>query len=508
MSQIDPRHTDPPEAGVTAPAADGVLCPSSIASALAARLPPSWLPELCAVVGEANVLQQPADLWAYCRDRSPYAMFNVRNARVPATLPAAVAHPGSVAEVSAILRLSRRRGIAVIPFGAGSGVMGGALPIAHELVVDLKRLNGLLAIDEVDGTATVQAGMNGGQFEAALNARGFTSGHYPQSLHMSTVGGWAACRSAGQSSTRYGKFEDMVLGFEVVLPDGELLRIRPAPGRAVGPGLQDLFLGSEGALGIITEVTLRLWRLPEARHGVVLAFPTLESGLDTLRRAMQSELRPSVARLYDQEESAQRTSGTPPFDSHRLLAILEFSGSSRLAALERDLTLEIARSAGAVEADNRLYLEWLKHRYVSYSTPWYARGYFNDTIEVTGRWSVLPLMYAAMRESIAAIAPDAHFGVHWSHFYPEGACQYMTLRLPPMPDERALAQMRRAWDAIVQECHRQGGSMSHHHGVGLFRAQWMRAEHGSGLDIIAALKRHLDPDQLLLPGKLGLDDPL
>ena len=175
-----------------------------------------------------------------------------------------------------------------------------------------------------------------------------------QSLHMSTVGGWAACRSAGQSSTRYGKFEDMVLGLEVVLPDGELLRIRPAPGRAVGPGVQDLFIGSEGAFGIITEVTLRLWRLPEARHGVVLAFRELEAGLETLRRVMQSELRPAVARLYDQEESGQRTSGTAPFDSHPFLGILEFCGPARLAAVERDLTLEIARSRGAVQADERL----------------------------------------------------------------------------------------------------------------------------------------------------------
>jgi alkyldihydroxyacetonephosphate synthase len=505
MRQFEPGGPDPLEDGDDARQPGWTLRASTIPDAAASHVAPPWLPELRGIVGEEHVLHRTADLWAYCRDRSPYAIFNVRNSRVPATLPSAIACPADAAELAAIVRLSRSRRIALIPFGAGSGVMGGALPIAKELVIDLKRLNALVALDEKDGTATVQAGMNGGQFEAALNARGYTSGHLPQSLHMSTVGGWAACRSAGQSSTRYGKFEDMVIGLEVVLPDGELLEIRPAPGRAVGPGLLDLFLGSEGVFGIITRVTVRIWRLPEARHGAVLAFPSLESGLETLRMAMQAELRPAVARLYDQKESEQRTSGTPPFDSHPFLAILEFCGPARLAAVERDLVLDLARSAGALQSDERPYLEWLKQRYLSYSTPWYARDYFNDTIEVSGRWSVLPRMHTAMHDAVMSIAPDAHFGVHWSHFYPEGACQYMTLRLPPMPDEQAVEKMHRMWDAILKECHRQGGSMSHHHGVGLFRAQWMRAEHGAGFDLLAALKRQLDPDNLLLPGKLGLD---
>ncbi len=141
---------------------------------------------------------------------------------------------GYRSELAALLAFARARAIPVIPFGGGSGVLGGTLPVAHELVIDLKRLNRVLDLDETNCTVTVQAGMNGGQFEDALNARGFTSGHLPQSLHMSTVGGWAACRSAGQNSTRYGKIEDMILGLEVVLPDGRLLR--PARRHGTRPG--------------------------------------------------------------------------------------------------------------------------------------------------------------------------------------------------------------------------------------------------------------------------------
>jgi alkyldihydroxyacetonephosphate synthase len=478
---------------------------STIAACQRQATAPAWLAALRTIVGDANVLLDTASLWAYCRDRSPYAIFHVRNSRVPATLPTAVACPGSVGELADVVRLSRQQGIPVLPFGAGSGVVGGALPVARELVIDLKRLNRLVDLNEVDGTATVQAGMNGGQFEAALNARGYTCQHLPQSLHMSTVGGWAACRSAGQSSTRYGKIEDMVLGLEVVLPDGTLFKVRPAARRAVGPGVQELFIGSEGVFGIISELTLRVWRLPEARHGVVIAFSGLEAGLAAFREIMQSELRPAVARLYDAEESHQRTGGDAPFRERPILAILEFCGPARLAALERDLALAICAAAGGLQTDDNLYRNWLQHRYTSYSTPWHARDYFNDTIEITARWSALPGMIQSMREAVRRVAPDAYFSMHWSHFYTDGACQYMTLRLPPMPDEPALRTMRALWDAVTHECHRLGGSMSHHHGVGLFRAPWMKAEHGAaGFDLLRALKHHLDPQSLFLPGKLGL----
>jgi alkyldihydroxyacetonephosphate synthase len=503
-TRLQPTDGDRQRAGDHLGAASCPVAPTTIAEAARDRPSPAWLPELCAIVGRQHVLLETAERWSYCRDRSPYALFNVRNSRVPATLPTAVACPGTVAELVDVVRLSRRDGVPVIPFGAGSGVLGGALPIAHELVIDLKRLNNLLELNEIDGTATVQAGMNGGQFEAALNARGFTSGHLPQSLYMSTVGGWAACRSAGQSSTRYGKIEDMVLGLEAVLPDGQRLRVRPAARRSVGPSLQDLLVGSEGVFGVITELTLRVWRLPEARHPLVLGFPSLEAGLDALRKVMQSELRPAIARLYDHEESQQRTRGQGPFASHPFLAMLEFCGSARLAGMERDLALEICHAAGAIRADETPYHEWQKNRYTSYSTPWHARDYFNDTIEVTGSWSALPGMYESMRAAVRAVAPEAHFGTHWSHFYPDGACQYMTLRLPPMPDERAFSTMRQLWDTVVRECHRLGGSMSHHHGVGLFRGPWMHAEHGAGLELMQALKDHLDPEALFLPGKLGL----
>jgi alkyldihydroxyacetonephosphate synthase len=465
---------------------------------------PDWIDDLVALVGADQVLTAVPDLWVYARDRVPYATFHIRDGQLPATLPSAVVCPASAQALAQVVRLARQRGIPLIPFGAGSGVLGGALPLARELVVDLKRLNQVIALNETDASVTVQAGMNGGQFEDWLNQRGFTCGHLPQSLYMSTVGGWAACRGAGQNSTRFGKIEDMVLGLAAVLPDGRELRIRPVARRAVGPSLKDLMVGSEGAFGIISELTLRVWRLPQARQGVVLGFPSLSAGLTALREIMQAELRPAVVRLYDEEESRQRGTAAGIGAALPFLAVLEFCGSPRLMAVERDLALEIVAAQGGVQIDGEPYRHWAAHRFESYSALWQSRDHFMDTIEVTAGWSQLEALHERIGTGLRALVPGLHFGTHWSHVYPEGACQYMTLRLPPMETATALRLHRQAWDLAQRACLELGGSISHHHGVGVFRNPWLREELGVGLEMLQALKDHLDPDNLFLPGKLAL----
>lgn len=476
----------------------------SLHDAARSHVRPDWIDAFASVVGVDHVLTAIPDLWAYARDRLPYATFHIRSGQLPGTLPSAVVCPGDADELARVVRLARERRIPLIPFGAGSGVLGGTVPLAHELVVDLKRLNEVIAFNETDASVTVQAGMNGGQFEAWLNQRGYTCGHLPQSLYMSTVGGWAACRGAGQNSTRYGKIEDIVLGLAAVLPDGRELRVRPVARRAVGPSLKDVLVGSEGAFGIITELTLRVWRLPETRHGLVFGFPTLQAGLDTLREIMQCELRPAVVRLYDMEESRQRGTSVGISPALPYLVVLEFSGSTRLADLETDLALEIAVAQAGVPLDDAPYQHWKTHRYESYSPQWQSRGFFMDTIEITASWSQIPAMYERIRREVLALDPGMYFGTHWSHVYPEGACQYMTLRLPQMDTAVAIRLHREAWHMAQQACLDLGGSISHHHGVGVFRNPWLRKELGAGLDLLQGLKDYLDPDNLFVPGKLAL----
>lgn len=469
------------------------------------ELPEPALRALHDIVGPAWVFDRLTDRLAYCRDRLPWGTYRLREGWLPASLPSAVVMPGDAEELRRLVLCANALGLALIPFGAGSGVLGGAVPLGREVMVDLKRLNRLRHLDETDGTVTVEAGMNGAQFEDALRARGWTCGHLPQSIAMSTVGGWASCRGAGQASSRYGKIEDMVLGLRGVLPDGRPVEVRPVARRSVGPSIKDLLVGAEGTLGFITELTLRVWRQPAFEQGVVLAFPDHEAGLQALRRIMQAELRPQVARLYDEEESRARTQDVAGFDSRRpVLCILKFSGLERLARLEAELACDIAAECGAAPAGHEPLQHWEQTRYQSYSTRWQTDGHHMDTIEITGPWSRLPQMYHRMRAAVLGLAPGAFFGAHWSHVYPEGACQYMTLRLPPMEHARALDLHGQAWAQVQSLCLELGGSVAHHHGAGWFRTPWLREELGTGHALLQALKDAVDPRNVCNPGKLGL----
>jgi alkyldihydroxyacetonephosphate synthase len=219
---------------------------------------------------------------------------------------------------------------------------------------------------------------------------------------------------------------------------------------------------------------------------------------------MQSELRPAVVRLYDEVETASRAAGDEAFRTHPVLCILVFCGLARLAAVEQDLAAQIAARHGCIRATGAAHSHWDAARYSSYSPQLQASGHYVDTIEIAAPWSVLPAMYRRMREAARALHPQMHFGAHWSHAYPEGACQYMTLRLPPMPEAPALALHRQAWAQIEALALELGGSISHHHGVGWFRNEWIRAELNVGLDLLQAMKDAIDPDNLLNPGKLGM----
>ena len=460
-----------------------------------------------AIVGEAYFLSSEAERYAYARDRLPYGLFKLRAGDLPGTLPSAIVIPADEAQLVEIVKLARREKIRLIPFGAGSGVLGGAIAICGEVIVDLKRMNKLLELNETDCTVTVQAGMNGGHLEEQLAARGYTANHLPQSIFMSTVGGWAACRGAGQVSSRYGKIEDIVVGLKAVLPDGRRLEVRPVARRAVGPSIKDLWVGSEGVFGFMTELTLRVGHKPEVQKGVTLAFPSLQHAMDAMREIAQAEGRPSVMRLYDEEESRQRTEGMAVFGQKPILAILQFAGPQVLAQAEEALALKICAAHGASVTTNEPYDHWQLARYQSYSIKWQTADYYMDTVEITGSWTALPQMYERMRAAILGLQPGAYFGAHWSHIYPEGACQYMTLRLPPQPQEQALALHHKAWDLLQSICLELGGSIAHHHGVGIFRNEWLRAELNTGMDMLQILKDGIDPDNLVNPGKVGLRVP-
>ncbi|HVT42281.1 MAG TPA: FAD-binding oxidoreductase, partial [Acidimicrobiales bacterium] len=308
----------------------------------------------------ATVLDDPAARAEAGRDWWPLAIGWAAEGGVPQR-PAAVVRPHSTGEVSAVLAACNEAGVPVTAAAGRSGVCGGSIPVHGGIALDMTSLDGLRHVDETSLVADVRAGTFGPDLERALGAvgSGYTLGHWPQSMDLSTVGGWLACRGAGQYSTRYGKIEDMVVGLEVVLADGRVVRTEGAgPRAATGPNLTQLFVGSEGTLGVITEARLRIHPLPPAQERRAFGFSSFAAGLDACRRILRRGATPAVLRLYDQTESGRN------FDQPdtNVLIVLDETDPGLLAATLATVDAECTSAAGATPLDHALVERWLGHR--------------------------------------------------------------------------------------------------------------------------------------------------
>lgn len=403
--------------------------------------------------------------------------------------------PRSTDEVVEVVRRCAAEGVPIVPAGGRSGVNGGTRPVHGGVVVDLTELAGIVSIDDESLLVEVRPGTNGEAFETELRRHGYTCGHWPQSMAISTVGGWVACRGAGQLSTRYGKIEDMVAGVEVVLADGTVVRTGGAPRAAVGPDLTQVFVGSEGTLGIVTSVVLRVHPLPAGEWRAAYAFASFEAGLDACRRILRAGGRPAVLRLYDAVEG-ERNFGTG--DVHPLL-VLDEAHPAEVAATE---AIVVEACAGAVPLDVGLVQRWLDHRNdVSALHALIERGVTLDTMEVAGPWAALPDVYTHCLAALQDVPGMLSVSAHQSHAYLDGACLYFTFA--GTRDDRDAFYVE-AWDAGQRAALDAGASLSHHHGVGMNRARFVPQALGAGLGVLEALKAALDPQGILNPGKLGL----
>ena len=411
-----------------------------------------------------------------------------------------VVRPTSTDEVAELLRRCSAVRTPVTAAGGRSGVNGGTLPVHGGVVLDTTAMAGITSVDDESLLVEVRPGTFGDAFEEELRSvHGLTCGHWPQSMALSTVGGWVACRGAGQLSTRYGKIEDMVAGLEVVLADGRVVRTGGFPRAAVGPDLTQLFVGSEGTLGVITSVLLRVRPVPPSEWRGAWAFPSFEAGLDACRRILRAGGRPAVLRLYDAIEG-ERNFGTGP-DVHPLL-VLDEASAPEVAATEATVT---EACAGAEPLDVGLVERWLGHRNdVSALHTLIGRGVTLDTMEVSGPWAALPDIYSRCVAALAAVPGMVNASAHQSHAYVDGACLYFTFA--GVRDDRDAFYVE-AWDAAQRTALDAGASLSHHHGVGLNRSRFVGQALGAGLDVLQAVKDALDPAGILNPGKLGLRSP-
>jgi alkyldihydroxyacetonephosphate synthase len=460
------------------------------------------LDELRAELGEDRVLIELEVLEQLGRDTWPLRLAQAVLGRPP-TRPLAAVRPRSASEVASALRVLARERVAVVPRGGGSGVLGAAEAPTNAVVLDLSALDDIVALDEENLYVRVGAGVLLGRLETWLHERGYTTGHYPQSIDLAQVGGLVATRSSGQFSTKYGSIEDRVAGLEVVLPDGEIVRMSTMPRRSVGPDLRALWVGSEGTLGVITEVTLRVVPIPEERRMQAFALPSFAHGLAAIRKFMRVGWRPAVVRLHDELE-AHRGYGEW-IDPDEVILLLLSEGprtyaSTEMAALAEIVVAESGRSLGAEPVER-----WLEHRNdVGHLEKWLRAGSVVDTIEVAATWAEIGRIHALVCDRLPVqIAQLRHISGHSSHSYPDGTNVYFSFVTEPVSDaSEAEVVYREIWTAVMDITLSQGGTIAHHHGIGRMRTPWVAADLGSAYRVLEAIEQAIDPNGIMNPGVL------
>lgn len=350
------------------------------------------------LLGPDRVSTDPETLARRSLDTWPLRLVQTVFGLQPAA-PLCVVRPRSTDEVSRALAHLHREGVPVVPYGGGSGVLGGARASSDSVVLDLGAMDQVLGLDEDNLTASVQAGVFLGKLEAWLNERGYITGHYPQSIDVAQMGGLVATRSAGQFSTKYGNIEDLLVSLEAVLPDGRITRIKDAPRRSTGPDLRHIWLGSEGAFGVITEVTVKVFPRPADRWLQAYAVPNMRVGLEVVHRALRDGWRPAVARLHDEVEAERSYDGAVNRGESILLLLSE--GPDGYAQVEGRALDRAALAAGLRPLGPGPVEAWLAHRNdVSLFEQLIRAGILVDTIEVSARWTDIAGIYEHVTERL------------------------------------------------------------------------------------------------------------
>jgi alkyldihydroxyacetonephosphate synthase len=498
----------------------------------APALPPAARERLVQVVGAEHVRDDRLTRVSHAAGRGYHDLVRLR-AGDASGAPDAVVYPADADEVAALLRACAELGVAVVPWGGGTSVVGGVEPLRGRfpsvIALDLARMDRLLAVDPVSLTAVVQPGMTGPALEEALAEHALTLGHFPQSFEYSTVGGWVATRSAGQASTGYGRIDALVVALRVATPSGELV-VRAVPASAAGPSLRELLVGSEGTLGVIVEVTLRVRARPSVRRYEAFSLPRFGAGVEAFRAVAQDGAAPDVMRLSDPVETrvSLALSGGGALATRALsaylrtrghgegcLTILGWAGSSE-AELRRRRTAaaRVMRAHGAVALGTPIGHAWEHGRF---HAPYLrdellAHGVMVETLETAATWDRLLELHdavaAALDGALRERGTPPVVMCHVSHVYRAGASLYFTF-VARQQAGAELEQWHAAKTAACETILEHGGTITHHHAVGRDHAPWLPGEVGElGIELLRAAKSTLDPAGVMNPGKLIDSAPL
>ena len=424
--------------------------------------------------------------------------------------PDAVVRPATHDEVAAVLAFAVEHHLAVVPFGGGTSVTGGLVArregYAGLLSLDLVAMKGLLAVDHVSMTATLEPGLRGPEAEALLAAEGMTLGHFPQSFEHATIGGFAATRSSGQSSAGYGRFDALVVSMRVATPRGEI-RLGSSPANAAGPDLRQLFLGSEGAFGVITEVTVRVRPVPAEKVYEGWRWPSFAAGADAMRTLAQAGMLPTVIRLSDESETAINLARPDEIGGDAdagCLMITGYEGEPGANTARRTVVSEVLSGLGGTCVGEEAGQAWVHGRF---NAP-YLRdslldvGVLVETLETATFWSGRDELYGAVKAALTdSLGEGAIVLCHISHVYETGCSLYFTVAAKQGDD--ALAQWQAAKAAACDAMMDAGATITHHHAVGTDHKPWLTREIGElGGSVLRAVKADLDPTGVLNPGVL------
>ncbi len=458
--------------------------------------------DLESIVGK-RVSTRLVDRIIYAGDVWTYHLVKAKNLN-EIQLPDVIVWPKNANELKEIINIARKYKISVVPYSGGAGVIGGTIPMGNPTItVDLKQMSNVLELDEVSMTVNVEAGILSQHLEDYLNRRGYMFPHYPMSMWTSTIGGFLATRASGIMSTKYGNMEDLTISFEVVAGNSEIYRFPRVPKASHGPDLKRIFIGSEGTLGIFTKAELRIYHLPEERCFLVYSFSELSDGVEALRRIIQKGIRPAMIRLYDELDTFATFARKGIEVEGNILIIMLDESPAINDALEEEIKRVITSMHGE-KLDSDIGYKWWENRFHKYfATPDAMKMGLTDTLETVVKWKNVLTLYEEMKEAFEdnEIALMAHL----SHFYQDSAVIYFTF-IAEYGEDDPFENYRNAWKLGAEICLKHGASISHHHGIGVLKSPWVRGELKEAYSIFRKLKEVFDPDNILNPGKLGLNE--
>lgn len=522
VKMVRPRWGNPATPGHLPPVAEqalaalGVTGPTPAVPADEVKVPLSVLPDdarraIVDVVGAEYVAVDPGVRAQHTRGYSTPDLLKLR-AGDASDAPDAVIYPGTHDEVIALLRVCTEHRIAVVPFAGGTSVVGGLVAardgFSAVVALDVKRLDRLVAVDEVSRTATLEAGLRGPDAERLLAARGFTLGHFPQSFEGATIGGYAAARSAGQSSAGFGRFDEMVVALVIATPRGTV-HTGTAPRSAAGPDLRQLFLGSEGAFGVITAVTVQVHLKPAERIFEGWQFDSFADGAAALRALAQDGPLPTVVRLSDEVETAINLADPNGATeaSGGCLVITGYEGEPAEVSQRRTAATARLTASGGTPLGTGPGEAWRTGRYRGpyLRDPLLDAGILVETLETVTFWSNLEtlkdVVTTALTDALTAQGTAPLVMCHISHVYYTGASLYFTVVCAQTQDP--VAQWHRAKAAANDAIRAAGAAITHHHGVGSDHRATYADEIGPlAVDVVRAVKDTLDPAGILNPGVL------